>query len=157
MAGPPKVTQAALAKACKVRQPSVSDWLSGRTRSMDSENLIAAARFLNVRPEWLATGKGEMRLSEEAVKNSCSEMGFPSQTTRLDANTLGRAMKFTKLYLQVRGEKPDLESHPHVVLAAYSVVSEVEGAMDEVGFIAAMGRLARRLGVDDGDDRQSVV
>lgn len=58
MDGPPKVTQSALAKACKVKPPSVSDWLSGRTKTLEGSNLLRAAAFLKVSPQWLATGKG---------------------------------------------------------------------------------------------------
>lgn len=58
MAGPPKITGLALAKACGVSQPSVSDWLNGSTKSIDGVNLIAAAEFLKVTPKWLATGLG---------------------------------------------------------------------------------------------------
>lgn len=58
MLGPPKVTGRALAKACDVSAPSVSDWLNGSTKSIDGINLIAAAEFLRVNPKWLATGLG---------------------------------------------------------------------------------------------------
>ena len=54
MAGPPAVSQAALARACKIKPPSVSEWLSGKTKRLDGENLFRAANFLNVNPEWLA-------------------------------------------------------------------------------------------------------
>lgn len=61
MMGPPKVTQAALARACRVKPPSVHDWLSGKTKSIEGENLLNAAAFLKVSPLWLAAGKGPMR------------------------------------------------------------------------------------------------
>lgn len=61
MMGPPKVTQAALARACMVSPPSVSDWISGKTKSLDGVNLLRAASFLNVRPRWLAEGRGPMK------------------------------------------------------------------------------------------------
>lgn len=62
--GPPEVTQKALADACGIQPPSVSEWLSGRTKNMEGSNLLAAAKFLRVNPDWLATGKGEMRPSD---------------------------------------------------------------------------------------------
>jgi phage repressor protein C with HTH and peptisase S24 domain len=61
MAGPPKVTQAALARACGIRAPSVNDWTSGKTKTIEGENLLIAADYLKVLPMWLATGKGPMR------------------------------------------------------------------------------------------------
>lgn len=65
MAGPPKISQAALARACGVRPPSVNDWISGKTKSIEGENLLLAAQFLRVHPLWLATGKGPMRGGDE--------------------------------------------------------------------------------------------
>jgi len=62
MEGPPKVSQAALARACGVKPPSVTDWLSGRTKTLAGPNLLKAARFLGVSPDWLASAKGPMHL-----------------------------------------------------------------------------------------------
>ncbi len=57
---PPEKKAADLARACRVRAPSVSDWLSGKTKKMEGANLLLAAEFLNVDPWWLATGEGHM-------------------------------------------------------------------------------------------------
>lgn len=63
--GPPKKSQAALARACGIKAPSVHDWLSGKTKAIEGQNLLSAAKFLGVAPEWLASGKGAMRPSGE--------------------------------------------------------------------------------------------
>ncbi|WP_153903434.1 helix-turn-helix domain-containing protein, partial [Acinetobacter baumannii] len=55
---PKKVKGIDLARAVGVKPPSVSDWLSGRSKTMEGENLIKAAKFLGVNPDWLATGAG---------------------------------------------------------------------------------------------------
>ncbi|MFP6818441.1 S24 family peptidase [Acinetobacter sp.] len=47
-----------LARAVGVKPPSVSDWLSGKSKTMEGENLLKAADFLKVNPAWLATGSG---------------------------------------------------------------------------------------------------
>lgn len=65
LAGPPKISQAALARACGIKPPSVHDWVSGKTKSIEGENLLRAAAFLKVSPLWLATGKGPMRPSHQ--------------------------------------------------------------------------------------------
>lgn len=52
------VSQAELARACKVKPPSVNGWLSGKSRFLRGENLLSAARALRVSQDWLATGKG---------------------------------------------------------------------------------------------------
>jgi len=67
MVGPPKVTQAALARACGVRAPSVNDWISGKTKTIEGQNLLIAADFLKVLPMWLATGKGPMRKGSDGA------------------------------------------------------------------------------------------
>lgn len=66
LAGPPKISQAALARACGIRPPSVNDWVSGKTKSIEGENLLRAAAFLKVSPLWLATGRGSMYASSDA-------------------------------------------------------------------------------------------
>lgn len=69
----------ALARACGVKPPSVSDWLNGRTKNLEGANLLAASRFLKVDPDWLATGKGDMqpRFSGEFDANtSPAKLGY---------------------------------------------------------------------------------
>jgi len=77
MAGPPKVSQVALARACGIRAPSVNDWLSGKTKTIEGRNLLLAAEFLKVQPMWLATGKGPMR------KDSPAEDPAPSKESNV--------------------------------------------------------------------------
>lgn len=66
MEGPPQSTQAQLARAAGVKPPSVSDWLSGKTKTLEGSNLLSAARHLRVNPEWLASGRGPMRFLKDA-------------------------------------------------------------------------------------------
>ena len=67
---PKKVKGIDLARAVGVKPPSVSDWLSGRSKTMEGENLIKAAKFLGVNPDWLATGAGEPKeINEVKFKN----------------------------------------------------------------------------------------
>ena len=53
-------SQAALARACNISGPSVNNWISGRTKTLRGSTMLAAARYLQVRPEWLSTGLGPM-------------------------------------------------------------------------------------------------
>jgi transcriptional regulator with XRE-family HTH domain len=89
MAGPPKVSQAALARACSVKPPSVNDWLSGKTKTIEGANLLAAAAHLNVNALWLATGKGAR---EGGVKNGVQEMPTASHIQAMEAAILSRAL-----------------------------------------------------------------
>lgn len=54
------VTQAQLARACGVKPPSVNGWITGKSKYLKGNNLLAAARTLDVSQEWLATGEGTM-------------------------------------------------------------------------------------------------
>lgn len=54
------LTQAELARACGVKPPSVSGWLSGKSKFLRGENLLKAAAALGVNQQWLATGDGKM-------------------------------------------------------------------------------------------------
>jgi hypothetical protein len=64
MASTPGKTQAGLARACGIRPPSVSGWLTGKSKSIDGTNLIKASEYLGVRSKWLATGLGPMTTIE---------------------------------------------------------------------------------------------
>lgn len=59
---PKKIKGVDLARAVGVKPPSVSDWLSGKSKAMEGENLLKAAKYLGVNPLWLATGKGDHEL-----------------------------------------------------------------------------------------------
>jgi len=56
-----QVRPADLARAAQVKPPSVSDWLSGATKSLKGDNLLRVARVLGVEPSWLAHGVGSSR------------------------------------------------------------------------------------------------
>lgn len=62
-----KMSQVDLARACGIKPPSVNGWLSGKAKFLRGENLLRAARALNVNQDWLATGAGPMRSTEGAV------------------------------------------------------------------------------------------
>ncbi len=47
-----------LARACKVKPPSVAEWLNGTTKRLASDNSRLAAAFLGCRREWLELGLG---------------------------------------------------------------------------------------------------
>lgn len=152
MDGLPRGAQARLAAACGVSAPSVNGWLSGETKTLGAETVFAAARFLNVNPEWLATGKGVMRPSVGA--GGAAAEG--SQPARLDAFTLGRAMRFARLWLTIRGDGQPLEKHPDLVLAAARAIETLEANIDSDDELTeVMGKLAA-MGGADGIRRETV-
>src|SRR5881392_4028666 len=84
MAGPPEVKPSELARACGIRQPSINDWLNGRTKKLEGANLLAAAECLKVNPWWLAAGTGPMRsaMPEADVREALSILQSMSADTR---------------------------------------------------------------------------
>ena len=52
------LTQQELADKIGVKRASVTQWETGATKSIESTNLLAAAKALDVSPEWLSTGRG---------------------------------------------------------------------------------------------------
>lgn len=54
----PYLTQADVARACKVTTPSVAGWLNGTTKTLKSETARLAARLFRCDQNWLATGVG---------------------------------------------------------------------------------------------------
>lgn len=82
MAENPGMTQVKLAKVCGVSQPSVNDWLSGKTKAMRGPGLLLAAAALGVNALWLGTGKGVMR-----------PVAGQSQPVGIDPATLSEALK----------------------------------------------------------------
>lgn len=67
MKGPPKVSGVDLARACGVKPPSVSGWRTGDSKTLEGSNLLAAAKRLGVRPEWLADGVGPKRAHDASA------------------------------------------------------------------------------------------
>lgn len=68
------LSQAELARACKVSPVSVNDWLSGKTKSMKAETAIAAAKALGVSASWLTHGTaGDASISASPLPSRSDE------------------------------------------------------------------------------------
>lgn len=53
----PGATQAGLARACGISPAAVSGWFSGKTKSISASNLIGAANYFKIEPDWLVRGE----------------------------------------------------------------------------------------------------
>lgn len=98
LAGPPRISQATLARAVKVSQPTVNDWLSGKTKTIKGPTLLAVARFLNVSADWLATGRGSRVQAERQhdVKSRVGEVRLSSRNEILDELILATSEKWVR-------------------------------------------------------------
>lgn len=72
---PKKIKGVDLARAVGVKPPSVSDWLSGKSKTMEGENLLKASKFLGVNPNWLASGAGQI-INKNSKDQDSSNISF---------------------------------------------------------------------------------
>lgn len=61
------LNQKQLADAVGVKPPSVNGWLSAKAKFLRGENLLRAAKALDVSEAWLAEGRGPMRIESSGV------------------------------------------------------------------------------------------
>ncbi|MCO1435977.1 helix-turn-helix transcriptional regulator [Burkholderia multivorans] len=115
---PPEKKAADLARACRVRAPSVSDWLSGKTKKMEGANLLLAAEFLNVDPWWLATGEGQMeRRANAPAPQKQEKLGAHAQAlvdalteadkVGLPSSAFVALLQTLKVFEDLRGQQPN--------------------------------------------------
>jgi phage repressor protein C with HTH and peptisase S24 domain len=55
----PEKKAADLARFAKISRSAVSDWRSGKTKTISGENAFSVAKFFGVNPEWVQTGNGK--------------------------------------------------------------------------------------------------
>ncbi len=66
------LSQAKLAEAIGVQRSAVSHWESPQGKNPSVDHLRSVAMVAGVTFEWLATGRGKMQLSEDAMLDSVS-------------------------------------------------------------------------------------
>lgn len=64
------INQSELGRRAKVSRGTVSLWLNGTTKELHGKNLLNAANALQVNPEWLSTGRGQMIENSELNPNT---------------------------------------------------------------------------------------
>jgi len=132
---PVRIRKSELARVAGVKPPSVSDWFNGRTKMLDGDHLLKVAAYLNVRPEWLATGRLPMR-ADGANASTASSLLPDTDYLRLQHLDAEAGMGGGRL-------NPD---HP-------DVIGELSMARDYirqiVGFIPRPGRLVLLTGRGD--------
>lgn len=89
----PPVSQNELARHLKTSQGTVSGWVRGLSKGMEMRFLYPAARKLQVRPEWLAMGEGEMRAMNAQVHQG-----------KLELSALSEALRWCDYFEAVAGE-----------------------------------------------------
>lgn len=64
----PDLSQADLARACKVKTPSVADWLNGKTKSLGPEPARLAAKLFGCDRDWIGQGLGAPQWQDSSGK-----------------------------------------------------------------------------------------
>ncbi|TPU95018.1 MULTISPECIES: LexA family transcriptional regulator [Acinetobacter calcoaceticus/baumannii complex] len=123
---PKKIKGVELARAVGVKPPSVSDWLSGKSKTMEGENLLRAAKFLKVNPTWLASGTGEIQQDTTTKFKQLDIEAFKKKYNITDSD---EAVLFSNLV-----EKPFTPSSKRwVPVKAYSKMG-LDGYYVDMGF-----------------------
>lgn len=100
--------QSDLARHCGVTRPAISNWLSGRSRGIESMYLFAVADYFRVNARWLATGVGPkrphvpMQLSKR-VQPTVGEVLARCEAIALRATKMTEAERI-ELYIWLAGE-----------------------------------------------------
>lgn len=123
---PKKIKGVDLARAVGVKPPSVSDWLSGKSKTMDGTNLLAAANFLNVSPTWLATGKGRPKQLDEL--NSFNNFNIEEFKKKHNIQDTNDAVLFSKIT-----ERKISLNKKYVPVKAYSKMG-MDGFFTDMGY-----------------------
>lgn len=137
------ITKAELARRVGISAPSVNGWFTGKAKFLRGENLLAAAKALNVDQDWLASGRGAMR------RSVVSEA--PSQYLSLDhVSTTETPSDYVRIRQldAVAGMGGELvnEDYPEVIRAMDFTPSYIRQI---VGFLPQPGRLVLITGRGD--------
>ncbi|EPL6109208.1 LexA family transcriptional regulator [Acinetobacter baumannii] len=123
---PKKIKGVELARAVGVKPPSVSDWLSGKSKTMEGENLLRASKFLNVNPSWLASGTGEIQSS---TRDKFKQLDIEAFKKKYNISDSDEALLFSTII-----EKPFTPSSKRwVPVKAYSKMG-MDGYFTDMGY-----------------------
>ena len=79
-----------IANYVSVSRATVADWMSGKTKTISSENAFKVASFFKVSAEWVATGNGSERPNIGTAKE-------PGEIYSLEVNRQAHALMFETL------------------------------------------------------------
>lgn len=66
----------------------MNDWLSGKTQDISGECLFLVAHKLDLNPEWLATGKGDVRTDYSACQVKDISAGYRNSLSQQEQDLL---------------------------------------------------------------------
>jgi len=137
----PEKSAAGLARACGIKQGSVSGWLGGGkpTKMISGDNLVAAAAYLETTPEYIMTGRHPARLSE-------------SQPVGLDLEMLRSSIVSVKEALRAMGLELDAFLAAPMIAYAYTERVLMPRTMTKAEYRAFDDLITARLKGELGHD-----
>lgn len=144
-----RMNQRELAAACGVKPPSVNGWLSGRAKFLRGENLLLAAKALNVSEQWLATGK----LPKERKPAPESD----SRSVRLDPEMVRDVARALQEVFEELGYEPfDLVQDAELFVELYQRVLERGESSGNLVWLGTRIKERARLGAPS-DERSKGI
>lgn len=138
------ITKAELARRVGISAPSVNGWFTGKAKFLRGENLLAAARALDVDQDWLASGKGAMQRHVVSEAETAPYL----QPAEISSNeTQGDYVRVQQLDAEAgMGGELVNDDNPEVVRAMDFTPSYIRSV---VGFLPPPGRLVLITGRGD--------
>lgn len=140
-------TQAELAKACGIKESSISGWFgkgSRPTRMISGDNLVLAAKFLGVTPEWIIIGKGQPEIAQQSH----------SQAVRLDPLMIAETHRALREVYAETGRVYQIEDEPARFVRVYELRASLSDAPNQDDWVQFGRKLAAIMtpqgAVDDG-------
>lgn len=100
-------SKAYIARSVGVSSPTVTDWESGKIKTIEAGNLLKLAQVLNVDPEWLQTGKeSRNRVDAQALPVISLDDAAPEDLARIIL-AYEQSSELKKLALQKLSELPE--------------------------------------------------
>lgn len=150
------LSKAGLARSCGIRPPSVSNWFDGRTKNLVGANLLRAAHYLGVSPEWLATGKPPMRprAGEEQHLSAPDDDG--SHAARLDPEIVRNTYQLLRNTYKDGKRKYKIETEPDLFAEVYERLARIKGKSPQAELISIGQIIERRWqGKEDGRENRN--
>ena len=90
----PHLKKADVARACKIKPPSVAGWFNGKTKELSAETAKIAAELFGCDAFWLATGHGTPNWKNNQKEQEEKNNKEPPKVTLEDALiALGKALE----------------------------------------------------------------
>lgn len=131
------MTPTQLARACWIKSPSVHDWINGKTKKIEGDNLLSAARALGRDPEWILSGR-QKHATEPDDKSQYAEMDVKALRIAMTgliralADSIPPAAAAFSENVQQLGEADNFDTSKGLLGRLRDIVASVQSALATV-------------------------